>query len=119
MIILTLQACGDKKLNGGYEIDSSEESSKLELVYTDEEGNAVTVIEENIVGVGQNSDFIIVKQHPPTYGNVNYCYIIPLKNKISTNFEKNIIGPLVGSSFDDERRRLGVPENLNFNVLEK
>ncbi|TCC89448.1 hypothetical protein EZ428_17300 [Pedobacter frigiditerrae] len=119
MIASTLHSCVDKKLKGGYEIYSLNETSDLEIVYVDNQGNVLTVIEKDILAVGQNGEFIIVKQHPLDYKNVVYYYIIPLKNKISLNFEKNLIGPLVGTSFDDERLRLGVPKDLNFNVFEK
>jgi|GEM_PF-567672 len=64
----------------------------------------------SVVGVGNNEDFIIVRQHPVSEGSGSYIpdttitnyYIVDMNNKYRNYLEMNI-GPLTKNEFDSLR----------------
>lgn len=64
----------------------------------------------SVVGIGNNEDFIIIKQHPVNQGSGSYIpdttvtnyYIVDVNNKYRNYLEMNI-GPLTRNEFDSLR----------------
>ena len=111
-----------EKLNGGYYLSAIDVNNDMNLGYQDGD-YGVGVVGATIFAVGQNKDFIIVKQHPRAFPNepdktvINY-FIIPLKNKVSQSPEKNIFGPLTNIQFEQKRKELNI-EDLDFTIVFK
>lgn len=115
----------DEDLRGGYILTAMDTREEMEISHWDSAlKEAHRVISATVFAVGQDSNFIIAKQHPsifPNYKNidkttVNY-YIIPLKNKISESAEKNFFGPLTLEQFEQKKRELNI--NVEFTIVFK
>ncbi len=79
------------------------------------------IIPSTVFAVGYDEDFIIVKQHPMNFPDVdksitNY-FIIPVKNKIHKTLELNKIGPLSLEEFNKKRNELNIPQELAFTLV--
>ncbi len=82
----------------------------------------VGVVNPVVFALGFNREFIIIKQHPeksayePDKSTTNY-FIIPLLNKVSKSYEKNVIGPMTKMEFEIKRDEIGVENDLNFTKI--
>lgn len=123
---LLLQCCvgsaHEEKLSEGYYLSAIDVREDM-VVWFQDSGYGIGIIEATVFAVGQDDKFIIVKQHPRIAPNkinreiVNY-FIIPLKNKISKLPEKNILGPFSGAEFTQKKNELNI-RNLDFTILFK
>ena len=107
----------DKKLTDEYYICSIEH--RICICYLEDFKYNLRMIGPSVSGVGVNEEHIIIKEHPVRDGSTDYSrtlyYIIPLKNRVSTEGEKNYYGPYRKDEFEEARRKFGVSENLAFN----
>ncbi len=111
-----------KKLNGGYYLSAVDAREDMHLGYKDGD-YGIGIVKETVFAVGQNEDFIIVKQHLRKFPNepdkkTIYYFIIPLKIKINQSVEKNLYGPLTGVEFEEKRKQLNMA-NLGFTIVFK
>jgi hypothetical protein len=109
----------DKKLTNEYYICSIEH--RICICYLEDFKYNIRMIGPSVSAVGMNQEHIIIKQHPVRDGSTDYSktlyYIIPLKNRVSTEGEKNYYGPYQKHEFEEARRKLSVSEKLEFNRL--
>lgn len=99
-----------KGLNGGYYLSAIDVRSDMVLGYEDGE-YGVGIIGSTVYAVGQNEDFIILKQHPRNFpdepdSKITNYYIIPLKAKINKSIDRNFYGPLNLREFDEKLKDL-------------
>lgn len=110
-----------KRLNGGYYISAIDIKQNMLIGFKDGK-YGIGIISPTVFAVGQNEEFIIVKQHPKNlldsyYRDTTYYFIIPLKDKISESAEKNLIGPMSKIEFDKKRREFEIPDDLLFTFV--
>jgi hypothetical protein len=108
-----------KNLNGGYYLSAIDGKEDMNLGYQDGQYE-VGMIDATICAVYQNEMFILVKQNPKTNSypkriSNTIFYIIPLKNKLSKDIERNFYGPL---EYDDYKK-IVLTLNINLKNLEK
>ena len=123
-IVFCFYSCGsgayNKTLNGGYFLSALNNMEDMYLGYQDGE-NGIGIITATVFAVGQNDDYIILKQHPRDFPNkpdksiVNF-YLIPLKSNISKSIDKNYYGPLTLREFEQKKKELGI-KNIEFNKV--
>ncbi len=105
----------DKKLNKGYYLEAVDVNEEMSLCFKDNTGVGLTLIPETVFAVGQDDNFIIVKQHPRRNKKITSYYVIPLTNKISDEVEHNKIGPLTYKEFEQRMAAYGF-EGLRFTI---
>jgi hypothetical protein len=97
----------EQHLTGDYKLVAVDDKEQMALV----EGS-VGVIAETVFAAGWTKDFIIVKQHPNNdRAKTNYFIVETAAKRVSA--------PLSREGFNSERKRIGVPENLEFTVVFK
>lgn len=126
VMILLLVSCsglGKEHVIGNYyltKIDYVDE--ELDLSYRLESGSFIGVVEPTVFAIGNNDEFIIVKQHPREFGKdidktvVNY-FIVPIKNKSNIRPEDNKLGPFTREEFLIKRKELQIPADLEFSKV--
>lgn len=112
----------DKKLNAGYYLSAIDVKEDMSIGFQDGD-YGIGIISATVFAVGQNDDFIIVKQHPRLFSSemdksVTMYFIVPLKMKINKTQEKNIYGPLTKEEFEQKRKELNI-ESLDFTIVFK
>jgi hypothetical protein len=125
-LLLLMSSCHgsayEEYLVDNYSLKAMDVKSGMSVFYNDNE-YLIGVIQPTVFAVGYNNDFIIAKQHPNIFPEIdrsitNY-FIIPIKNRVAESAEKNVIGPLTVEEFNAMQKELGVPESLIFtNVFE-
>jgi hypothetical protein len=119
-VVIGLCRClGDvhnQELNGGYYISALDLSEEMHIGYNDSQYGGIGVIEATVYAVGQNEDYIIVKQHPKSDQKTTHYFIIPLKTKISQSVEKNFFGPLTFNEFNTKKRELNI-YGIDFSII--
>jgi len=100
-------------------VDSEDD---LTLNYKGNGEGYTTIIHQIVYEVGNDDDYIIVKQHPEDLtkpmsdtAKMNY-YIVPTKLKNPSWAEKEILGPMTHSEFENARKILNI-ENIKFSVV--
>lgn len=116
----------EKKLTLNYGLLAIDDMNGM-VLYCLDGGYRIGIVSATVFAVGLNDDFIIVKQHPCTSESnssdsinkqiTNY-FIIPIKNKISENIEKNIFGPLTFEKFEKKKKELKI-SNIDFTIVFK
>ena len=121
-ISICLFACGDTriKLADDYYVWSTEGGSDMQIYYLAYGKYNIGMFGPRVYSVGVDSDFIIVKKHPVRDGKINrqstLFYIIPLKDRLSTEGEKNYFGPFYEDGFLKKRHQLKVHPDLTFTI---
>lgn len=111
--LICLYGCGpfsqESRLVGSYFILSLECTGDAILLKRDAAGQS-PVIEDYVFAVGWNDDFIIAKRYnrSTNSGKVEW-YIIKVDGDI-------IVGPLEQEVFDEKRKNLKVPDDLDFSI---
>lgn len=108
-----LSACGrsyEKELTNGYWLWGADTKDDAALMVEIGEYQ-VGVVSARITAYMQNESYIAVIQENTAYGDgekndEKRYFIIPFKNKVSDNPEKNFIGPLSREQFMYEVKRL-------------
>lgn len=116
----------DRKIVDKYWLITIDTKADMSLCYELENGDFIGIISGGVYAVGNNSDYIIVKQHPYKLGSesinksiTNY-YIVPIDRSISQyKVDKNLIGPLNEIEFEKQKEKLLIPKDLKFNVVIK
>ncbi|AEH02739.1 MULTISPECIES: DUF3997 domain-containing protein [Flavobacteriaceae] len=121
--ILTLNSCwnnpGESELIiGNYFVEWNDLVANRALVEKTEKDSPYSsgIISNYVFAVGNNSDFIIAKQHP--YLNdltITKYFIIDLKKREKTN-EDGIYGPMDKQQFDKKSKGLNISE-LDFDQV--
>lgn len=126
LLSLLLQGCSDgfvhkEQIVGNYYLTALELKQGMTLSYniSNKKDVFIGVVNPTVFALGNNDNFIIVKQHPEksAYKSDNTLtnyYIIPLKEPIIKSPEKNVIGPMTKEEFEEMRVELEMPESLNF-----
>jgi len=101
-------------LNGGYYLSADDVLEDMSLGYQDGE-DGVGVIDATVFAVGQDNNFIIVKQHPRNFPDLPdkdiTCYfIIPLRSKPAQSSDKNFYGPFNLDEFEAKKKELNVKD---------
>ncbi len=117
VLFLGCSSSYEEELIGRYSIKALDVRSNMAVYYQDGE-YLIGVIKPTVFSFGFNDEYIIVKQHPENFPEIdrsvtNY-FIIPLKDKVSQSFEKNLIGPMTEKQFKAKREELGISDELTF-----
>lgn len=111
------------ELENGYYLLAVDTRSDMSLGTTLSGDIGVGVIDATVFAVGQNSNLIVVKQHPKISPQVidkaitNY-YIIPLHKPVSKSKENNYYGPMSKTEFDKMLKKLNEPY-IDFDIVFK
>lgn len=111
-----------KQINDQYYLEATDVKEDMALGFNDGT-NGVGVIAATVFAIGYNQDYIIIKQHPSTFGKqlnkqtTNY-YIIPLKQRLTKSIDKNFYGPMSAFQFKIKKQQLNSAD-LNFTITFK
>jgi hypothetical protein len=117
--------CYKKHIIGDYYLVATDiiEEASIGTIYKGNDHTGISyIIYQGVYSVGNDEQFIIVKQHPfdirPELdkNSINY-YIIPLINKISKLEGNNLFGPMTKEEFIQKRNELGIDKNLDFTIV--
>ncbi|MDB5191569.1 MAG: hypothetical protein JWQ96_1132 [Segetibacter sp.] len=123
--ILLFNSCisfSDKrvKLSREYYAWSMEGGSDMQIYYWAYDEYNIGMFGPRVYAAGVDSSFIIAKKHPKRDGKIEkrttLFYIIPLKQKVSKEGEKNYYGPYMEMEFNEMRKQLGVRQDLRFTI---
>jgi len=106
-----LSACdsGTEWRDGKYEIIWID-TSGLSLSLNVGEGGFVERVPPNVVAVGSNSQYIVVKQSNKESKEIAYFYLEKSKDNIYKNTNEIAKGPLGEAEFIELSRKLGLPK---------
>lgn len=99
-----------------YLIRSEMDLKKYYLSYGLPEGDYIGVIEPDIVAIGFDKNYILVKQND--LGTINY-FIIRLQIKKFDYFFRQVIGPLNKIEFNNKKKELMLPDTLLLYNIDK
>lgn len=110
-LALILSGCdsGTEWRDGNYEIiwiDTPELSLNLNV----SEGGFVERVPPNVVAVGSNSQYIVVKQSNKESKEIAYFYLEKVKDNIYKNANEITKGPLSEVEFIEISKKLGLPK---------
>ena len=120
--LLFLQSCYfggglvEEQLTDEIELMAINSLDEAEIIYS-EKGNSVyyTLVQPTVLAVGQDDNFIIAKTRPIVLNdNKIYYHIIEVRKVSKDRHEQTF--PLTAEQFESERRRLGVPKELDFTI---
>ena len=97
----------EEAIIGKYYARSNDGSTKFHLGFEDEEFGGIGIIEESIISIGHNKEFIIVKIKSD---NTEYYIVRVMESGLYSEARKNIIGPLQESGFDSKLKELKIEE---------
>ncbi len=130
LIVNFLGGCQDfifnRNIVGRYHLIATDSKAEMSLSYKLDDGNYIGIINGGIYALGNNSYYIIVKQHPYTpfpdslNKQITNYFIIPIDKDISQyKVEENFIGPLNETEFVNQKEKLKIPKELAFNLVIK
>lgn len=130
LLLILLVGCqvfvSDRKIVDKYWLITIDTKADLSLSYQLENGDFIGIINGGVFAIGNNAEYIIVKQHPYKFGpepinkSITNYYIVPIDRNISQyKVEKNLIGPLNEIEFEKQKEKLMIPNDLTFNVVIK
>lgn len=102
-------------LVGGYALWAVDTRTQMNLVKKSSDGGARGIVAPTVFAAGWNNDFIIVMQHPgdgfhpPDKFIINF-YILRLQ-------DEKLFGPLTQEQFQEQRKLLGMPTDLDFKLV--
>lgn len=112
-------SCGfyhDEGIDGPYRLVAVDISVDMDVCY-EVEGGCVERIPETVFAVGWSSKFIVAARHPHAFAETRYdrsrteyFYIVRSQDGPMADPSACVRGPLSRAQFDDEKRRLGLPE---------
>ena len=116
----------NKKIVDKYWLIAIDTKAEMSLSYELGNGNFIGIIGGGVFALGNNADYIIVKQHPlihfPNSINkqiTNY-YIVPIDRSVSQyKVQENFIGPLNEIEFAKQKEKLKIPIDLVFKIVIK
>ena len=125
ILLLTLAGCRgfviDEHVCNNYYLTAIDLREEVSLVYRDpaNSGGYGDVIGSVVYAIGFNNKYIIAKQHPRVFINAptNY-FIVPIKERITRESCKDILGPLTAIQFNKKRKELGLV-NVPFSIVYK
>ena len=110
-LVIFLSGCdsGTEWRDGKYEIIWID-ASGLSLNLNVGEGGFVERVPPNIVAVGSNSQYIVVKQSNKEFKEIAYFYLEKGKDNIYKNASEITKGPLSEAEFIELSKKLGLPK---------
>ncbi len=110
-LAIFLSGCdsGTEWRDGKYEIIWID-ASGLSLNLNVGEGGFVERVPPNIVAVGSNSQYIVVKQSNKEFKEIAYFYLEKGKDNIYKNASEITKGPLSEAEFIELSKKLGLPK---------
>lgn len=110
-LVIFLSGCdsGTEWRDGKYEIIWID-ASGLSLNLNVSEGGFVERVPPNIVAVGSNSQYIVVKQSNKEFKEIAYFYLEKDKDNIYKNASEITKGPLSEAEFIELSKKLGLPK---------
>lgn len=110
-LVIFLSGCdsGTEWRDGKYEIIWID-ASGLSLNLNVGEGAFVERVPPNIVAVGSNSQYIVVKQSNKEFKEIAYFYLEKGKDNIYKNASEITKGPLSEAEFIELSKKLGLPK---------
>ena len=125
----TFASCGfvtEQKIIENYYFIATDDSEGMHLSYheSSDENDYGTLIGATVFAVGNNDDYMIVKQHPRIFPNppdkktTNY-YILPLTKGMDWRTKNGLLGPLTLEQFIKKRKELNIPDSVTFTKVMK
>lgn len=110
-LVIFLSGCdsGTEWRDGKYEIIWID-ASGLSLNLNVGEGGFVERVPPNIVAVGSNSQYIVVKQSNKEFKEIAYFYLEKGKDNMYKNASEITKGPLSEAEFIELSKKLGLPK---------
>ncbi|MFO1368948.1 MAG: hypothetical protein U1F46_08130 [Marinagarivorans sp.] len=110
-LAFSLSACdsGTEWRDGKYELIWID-TSGLSLSLNVGEGGFVERVPPNVVAVGSNSQYIVVKQSNRESKKITYFYLDKSKDNIYKSYNESTRGPLSEVEFIELSRKLGLPK---------
>ncbi|MFM9839312.1 MAG: DUF3997 domain-containing protein [Cyclobacteriaceae bacterium] len=114
-----------EKVIGNYYLVAADDGAGCILSYHEgDEYNYDGIIEATVFAVGWNNKFIIAKQHPRTFPhppnkNITNYFILSINEKSDQKNGEALFGPLTLEQFNVKRKKLGVPDDLEFTKVFK
>jgi hypothetical protein len=98
------------------------EKESRSLSYELEDGSFIGLVDGMVFAVGNNENFIIVKQHPrmfpdPPNKAITHYFIIQVIKKGSLSPEKLVVGPMNLDQFNKKRHDLAISDEVTFNKV--
>ena len=106
---------GEYNLVGDNALWAVDAREQMSLVKKDGKGGGIDIVGPTVFAAGWNNDFIMIMQYP---GNAFGAH-----DKSITNYfifrmkEEKLLGPLHEDQFEEQRRTLGVPAELDFKLV--
>ncbi|MBS4013171.1 MAG: DUF3997 domain-containing protein [Bacteroidetes bacterium] len=130
LLIILCLACQylvyKKKIVDKYYLIATDTKSDMSVSYDLGDGSFIGIVNGGVYAIGNNSNFIIIKQYHlnrkenAINTQIIYYYIIPINPSISKfKVEENIVGPLDEINFNIQREKLDVPQDLIFKTYIK
>jgi len=114
MAILLISGCGfvhDEHITGQYRLIAVDIDEQMSISYDLGDGSAVGRISETVFSYGYGERFIVAKQHPNgNRGITNYFYLDMTKDSKYAEPSDPVTGPLTQKEFEDEKKRLKLPD---------
>ena len=115
-----------ENITGNYYLIATDTGDDCALDYHEpnDENNYAGIIGATVFAVGYNDKYIIVKQHPRVFPNppnkeiTNY-FILQITDGFDWRNKSSLYGPLTLVQFNEKRKELGVPEDLQFTKIFK
>lgn len=113
--IFLLVSCDNykfKNIIGNYYLVKSETQSDIYSLNYDHNGGYPCVINSNVVAIGFDENFLLVKQDVDTINNF-YIILHPLKTKSNPRDIEYKIGPLNRIELKNKREELAIPDTIS------
>jgi hypothetical protein len=121
--LLILQSCYfgaglvEKEITDDYFLFANNSLEEMSIWYHAEKYSNRLIIPETVFALGENGDFIIAKSHPRNIENginksVTYYHIIEVDKK-SIEESPN----LTLEQYENKRKMLNIPKNLDFEIV--
>ncbi|TDQ28764.1 DUF3997 domain-containing protein [Tenacibaculum caenipelagi] len=109
----------EKEITGNYFLFANNKLDEMSILFYSEKYSYQLIVPETVFAVGENGDYIIAKSHPknPKTGinkSVIFYHIIEVNKKdIKQCSNLNL------EQFNTERKKLNIPNNLDFKTIYK
>ena len=85
--------------------------SQMSLCFDLENGTAMGLVDPTVFSIGANSNYIVVKQHPPTKRSITNYFIVERNQSPNSNErQKGVRGPMGKDEFDKLSKTLSLPD---------
>jgi hypothetical protein len=144
LIVLAANSCdlsnSKDQITGRYCLIEDNKTNGKELAYiVNDDGDSVGIIESDVLAVGYNNHYIIVKQHPlnapidvhgqgdsivikrnssikSDKGSAIFYFIVPIYRGYTYFPEKGILGPLSLDEFNKQKGKLNINTSFTVNI---